>query len=65
MVIEQGLEQERRSAIESLMTLRYRTIDDSLQNLIPRLLNLSSPDDTALLLQSSKSELIAHFAPSH
>jgi hypothetical protein len=60
--LEQGLGQERRSAIESLMTLRYGTIDDSLQAIIPQMLNLSSSDYTALLLQSSKSELIAHFA---
>jgi len=58
----QGLKQERRSAIESLMQLRYGAIDESLQAIIPQMLNLSSPDYTALLLQSSKSELIAHFS---
>lgn len=60
--VRQGREQERRSAIESLMKLRYGTIDDSLRAIIPQLLNLSSPDYMALLLQSSKSELIAHFS---
>jgi hypothetical protein len=63
--LEQGLELERRSAIESLMTLRYDAIDDSLQALIPQLLNLSSSDYIALLLQFSKSELITHFTKIH
>ncbi len=63
--VRQGLKQERRSAIESLMRLRYGAIDDSLQAIIPQMLNLSSPDYMALLLQSSKSELIAHFTETH
>jgi hypothetical protein len=60
--VRQGREEERRTSIESLMKLRYGTIDDSLRAIIPQLLNLSSPDYMALLLQSSKSELIAHFS---
>ena len=63
--LEQGLEQERRSSIESVMKLRYGAIDEDLQELIPQLMMLSSPDYMALLLQSSRSELIAHFSTLH
>jgi hypothetical protein len=59
---EEGLEQERRSSIESTMVLRYGAIDEDLRQLIPQLMTLSSPDYMALLLQSSRSELIAHFS---
>jgi hypothetical protein len=63
--LEQGLEQERRSTIESVMRLRYGAIDEDLRALIPQLMTLSNPDYMALLLQSSRSELIAHFSTSH
>jgi len=63
--LEQGLEQERRSTIESVMKLRYGAIDEDLRPLIPQLMTLSNPDYMALLLQSSRSQLLAHFSPPH
>jgi len=63
--LEQGLEQERRSTIESVMKLRYGAIDEDLRSLIPQLMTLSNPDYMALLLQSSRSQLLAHFSPPH
>ena len=63
--LEQGLEQERRSTIESIMKLRYGAIDEDLRPLIPQLMTLSNPDYMALLLQSSRSELLAHFSTPH
>jgi hypothetical protein len=59
--LEQGLEQERRSTIESIMKLRYGAIDEDLRPLIPQLMTLSNPDYMALLLQYSRSELLAYF----
>ena len=63
--LEQGLERERRSTIESVMKLRYGAIDEDLRSLIPQLMTLSNPDYMALLLQSSRSELLAHFSTPH
>jgi hypothetical protein len=60
--VRQGREEERRSSIESVMKLRYGTIDEDLRQLIPQLMMLSSPEYMALLLQGSRSELIAHFS---
>jgi hypothetical protein len=59
--IDQDLQQERRSAIESLMQLRFGSIDESLEVIIPNLMALSSPEYTSLLLQLSKEALIQHF----
>ena len=63
--LEQGLEQEHRSTIESVMKLRYGAIDEDLRPLIPRLMTLSNPDYMALLLQYSRSELLAYFSIPH
>jgi hypothetical protein len=59
--IDRGLQQERRSAIESLMQLRFGSIDESLEVIIPNLMALSSSEYTSLLLQLSKEALIQHF----
>jgi hypothetical protein len=59
--IDRGLQQERRSAIESLMKLRFGVIDESLDAIIPNLMALSSSEYTSLLLQLPKEELIQHF----
>jgi hypothetical protein len=59
--LEQGLEQERRSSISSLMELRYGSIDEPLAAILPALMALNSPEYNRLLLQLSKQELIEHF----
>jgi hypothetical protein len=59
--IEQGLEQERRSAISGLLELRYGTIDDQLTAILPALMALTSIEYTPLIYQLSKQELIKHF----
>jgi hypothetical protein len=57
----QAIQQERRSTIESLMQLRFGSIDESLENIIPNLMALSNAEYTSLLLQLSKEALIQHF----
>ena len=47
------------------MKLRYGAIDEDLRSLIPQLMTLSNPDYMALLLQSSRSELLAYFSTPH
>jgi hypothetical protein len=59
--LEQGLEQERRSSISSLMELRYGSIDEPLAAILPALMALTSPEYNRLLLQLSKQELIEYF----
>jgi hypothetical protein len=56
-----GLERGREEAIRSLMQLRYGSIDETLEALLPQLLALSTEHYTRLLLELSKDDLIAHF----
>jgi hypothetical protein len=56
--MEQGLEQERRSAISGLLELRYGAIDDRLTAILPMLMTLTSVEYTPLIFQLSKQELI-------
>ncbi len=62
--IEQGLEQERRSAILGLLELRYGAIDDQLAAILPTLMALTSIEYTPLIYQLSKEELIQHLPPA-
>jgi hypothetical protein len=59
--LEQGLEQERRSNISTLLEMRYEAIDDQLSAILPSLMALTSVEYTPLILQLSKQELIEHF----
>jgi hypothetical protein len=56
----QGLEEERRSAISSLMQFRYGAIDSQLLAVLPALVTLTSDEYTPLILQLSREELINH-----
>jgi hypothetical protein len=59
--LEQGLEQERRSAISGLLELRYGSIDEQLTAILSNLMTLTSIEYTPLILQLSQQELIEHF----
>jgi hypothetical protein len=54
----QGLEEERRSAISSLLQFRYGGIDSQLSAVLPVLVTLTSDEYTPLILQLSREELI-------
>jgi hypothetical protein len=58
--VEKGLEQERRSAISSLMQFRYGSVDNQLSAVLPVLVTLTSDEYTPLILQLSKEDLIDH-----
>jgi hypothetical protein len=58
--VEQGIEQERRSAISSLMQFRYGAVDSQLSAVLPVLITLTSDEYTPLILQLSREELIDH-----
>jgi hypothetical protein len=56
----QGLEEERRSVISSLIQFRYGAVDSQLLAVLPTLLTLTSDEYTSLILRLSKEELIDH-----
>ncbi len=57
--LEQGLEQERREVIESLLLARFGQIDGELAAVVPKLMAMESKDYTKILLNATKSELLA------
>jgi hypothetical protein len=57
----EGIEEERRGAIENLILLRFGEIDAELQGIIPNLMILPTNEYTRLLLQLSRVELVQHF----
>jgi len=63
--IEQGLERgkkgERRVTVESLLRIRFGSIDSEISKIIEPLTALSPEEFTPLLLQSSREDLLAHF----
>ncbi len=59
--ILEGLQQERRQAVESLLKVRFGNLDDQLSVLIQPLLKLPPEEYTRLCLQLSREELLARF----
>ena len=59
--VERGLRQGERVVIENLLKVRFGTIDDLLSGIIEPLLGLSAEEFTPLLVNLSKSELLARF----
>jgi hypothetical protein len=62
--IEQGRERERRTILLNLLQVRYGTIDDALDAVIPDLMALNNEEWTRLVLQLSKEDLIQHLSRS-
>ena len=58
---EIGKEQERRSVVENLLTVRFGSLDPELQAIIPSVLALSPSEFTPILMRLSREELIARF----
>ncbi len=56
--LQQGLQQERRAMIESLLQVRFGSIDQELEAIIERLTALEPSEFTPLLLQLSREELL-------
>ncbi len=63
--IQQGKQEskarERRASIESLLRIRFGTIDEPLSRIIEPIIALSPEEFTPLLLQLSREELLARF----
>lgn len=58
---EIGKEQERRSVVENLLTVRFGSLDPELQAIISSVLALSPSEFTPILMRLSREELIARF----
>ena len=59
--IQQGIQQEKQRFIKGLLRTRFGELDDSLLEIIPALVNLSTDEAAQVLLQCSHSELIDRF----
>jgi len=61
--IQQGVQQERHSMIESLLELRFGTMDVALAALVEPLSQLPSKEAAQAVWQLSREELLARFGP--
>lgn len=59
---KEGVERERRAMIESILQVRFGTVDSELANIINPMVAMSREEFTPLLLQLSREELLARFA---
>lgn len=58
---QEGRQEERRQIIESLLKVRFGSLNDELSAIIEPILALPPSEFTPLLMQLSKEELIARF----
>ncbi|MGH2416260.1 MAG: flagellar assembly protein H, partial [Microcystaceae cyanobacterium] len=59
---QEGKQQERRAIIESLLQIRFGSIDEELQAIINPLIGLEAEEFTPNLLQLSREELLTRFS---
>ncbi|TYT72582.1 flagellar assembly protein H, partial [Microcystis aeruginosa KLA2] len=59
---QQGLQQGERLVVENLLKARFGNLDPDLSVIIDRILLLPVEEFTPLILNSSRTELIAHFS---
>lgn len=59
--LEEGVKNERRTVIESLLRVRFGSLDDELNAIIQPLLALTPEEFSTLLIQLSREELISRF----
>ncbi|MEC4803292.1 MAG: hypothetical protein SAJ12_10080 [Jaaginema sp. PMC 1079.18] len=59
--LQEGIEQERRNTIMSLLRVRFGSINTELEAITPSIIRLSTEEFTPLLLQLSREELITRF----
>lgn len=59
--LEEGVKNERRTVIESLLRVRFGSLDDELNAIIQPLLALTPEEFSTLLIQLSREELVSRF----
>ena len=60
--LQQGLQQGERLVVENLLKARFGNLDPDLSLIIDRILLLPVEEFTPLIINSSRTELIAHFS---
>ncbi|MDJ0544539.1 MAG: flagellar assembly protein H, partial [Microcystis sp. M53601_WE4] len=60
--LQQGLQQGERLVVENLLKARFGSLDPDLSLIIDRILLLPVEEFTPLIINSSRTELIAHFS---
>ncbi len=60
--IQQGIQQERRNAVETFLKLCFGEIDPELEAIAPKLIALPVEEFCPLILQRSREELLARFS---
>lgn len=56
-----GRQEASQEATEGLLLAKFNELDGELRAIVPQLVALSSPERSRLILQLSRSELLAHF----
>ena len=58
---QEGRQEANQEATEGLLLAKFSELDAELYAIVPQLVALSSPERSRLILQCSRSELLAHF----
>ena len=59
--LQQGLQQGQRIMLESILIVRFGSVDEELTQTIDRLLELPSQEAVSLVLQCTREELLERF----
>ena len=61
--IQQGIQQGQRLMVETMLQVKFGTIDRELSQIIEPLIQLSALEITQLIMQLNREELLARFNP--
>ena len=59
--IQQGIQQEKRLMIESMLEVKFGVVDEKLSPIVEALIQLSTKEVTQLIMQSDREELLGRF----
>ncbi|MCL1464413.1 hypothetical protein [Argonema galeatum] len=59
--IQQGIQQEKRLMIESMLEVKFGVVDEELSPIVEALIQLSTKEVTQLIMQSDREELLGRF----
>ena len=61
--VQQGIQQGQRLMVETMLQVKFGTIDRELSQIIEPLIQLSALEITQLIMQLNREELLARFNP--
>ena len=59
--IQQGIQQEKRLMVESMLEVKFGEIDEELAQIVEPLSELATKEVTQLIMQCDRSQLLARF----